>query len=168
MQFHEKLCGLRKQAGMTQSDLAEKLNVSRQAVSRWEMGTAKPEVDTLIAMGDLFDVSLDYLLRDKMERQETEPAEPSPPRYLDFVPRLWWLPAVIAVFFKAAVYLAGFMQLYFPGIIQKLTERLNEQRNVLVMILFSLQGWNLFSTVFFALTAFCFFWALVKWLKARR
>lgn len=64
MKFHEKLYELRKKAGMTQNDLAEKLNVSRQAVSRWEMGTAMPDVDNLVAMSDLFVVSLDYLLKD--------------------------------------------------------------------------------------------------------
>lgn len=64
MKFHEKLYAVRKKAGMTQNDLAEKLNVSRQAVSRWEMGTAMPDVDNLVAMSDLFEVSLDYLLKD--------------------------------------------------------------------------------------------------------
>lgn len=41
MKFHEKLFELRKSAGLTQNDLAEKLNVSRQAVSRWEMGVSQ-------------------------------------------------------------------------------------------------------------------------------
>jgi len=41
MKFHEKLYAVRKKAGMTQNDLAEKLNVSRQAVSRWEMGVSQ-------------------------------------------------------------------------------------------------------------------------------
>lgn len=72
MKFEEKLYGLRKQAGMTQAELAEKLNVSRQAVSRWEMGTAMPEIENLIAMSELFDVSLDYLLKDKEERPEAK------------------------------------------------------------------------------------------------
>ena len=64
MKFHEKLYAVRKKAGMTQNDLAEKMNVSRQAVSRWEMGTAMPDVENLVAMSDLFGVSLDYLLKD--------------------------------------------------------------------------------------------------------
>lgn len=65
MKFHEKLYSLRKEANMTQNDLAGKLNVSRQAVSRWEMGTAMPEIENLIAMSDLFGVSLDDMLKDK-------------------------------------------------------------------------------------------------------
>lgn len=63
MEFHERLYEVRKKAGMTQSDLAEKLDVSRQAVSRWEMGTAKPEFENLIAISNIFDVSIDYLLK---------------------------------------------------------------------------------------------------------
>ena len=63
MEFHERLYDVRKNAGMTQSDLADKLGVSRQAVSRWEMGTAKPEFENLIAISDLFHVTTDYLLK---------------------------------------------------------------------------------------------------------
>lgn len=63
MEFHERLYEVRKSAGMTQSDLAEKLDVSRQAVSRWEMGTAKPDFENLIAISNIFDVSIDYLLK---------------------------------------------------------------------------------------------------------
>ena len=63
MEFHDRLLEVRKKAGMTQSDLAEKLDVSRQAVSRWEMGTAKPEFENLIAVSNIFGVSIDYLLK---------------------------------------------------------------------------------------------------------
>lgn len=86
MEFHEKLYTLRRAANMTQTDLAEKLNVSRQAVSRWEMGTAKPEIDTLIAISDLFGVTLDELLKGEAvsaseSKASTEP-EPEPkPRW---------------------------------------------------------------------------------------
>ena len=62
MEFHERLYEVRKRAGMTQNDLAEKLDVSRQAVSRWEMGTAKPDFENLVAISNIFDVSIDYLL----------------------------------------------------------------------------------------------------------
>ena len=83
MQFHDRLYEARKRSGMTQSDLAEKLGVSRQAVSRWEMGTAKPEFENLIAISDLLGVSTDYLLKgsDKAEDEagvDTHTEDPQP------------------------------------------------------------------------------------------
>lgn len=71
MKFHEKLYTLRKGANMTQTELAEKLGVSRQAVSRWEMGTAMPDIDNLIAMSDLFDVTLDDLLKEQTKQLQS-------------------------------------------------------------------------------------------------
>lgn len=64
MKFHEKLQNLRKNAGMTQLELAEKLMVLRQAISKWETGNAIPDVENIISICDLFRVSLDYLVRD--------------------------------------------------------------------------------------------------------
>ena len=58
-----KICLLRTQAQMTQLTLAEKLDVSRQTVSKWEIGTAQPELDKLVALSELFHVSTDYLLK---------------------------------------------------------------------------------------------------------
>ncbi len=52
----------RKQLGMTQSDLAEKLFVTRQAVSKWEMGKSIPSMDIFVSMTQLFEVSIDYLV----------------------------------------------------------------------------------------------------------
>jgi transcriptional regulator with XRE-family HTH domain len=63
MTFGEKLQGLRQKAGMSQDGLAEKLNVSRQAVSRWERDETMPEVEKIVALADLFGVTTDYLLR---------------------------------------------------------------------------------------------------------
>ena len=57
MKLEEKIFKLRKGKGMSQEELAEKLNVSRQAVSRWEMGTAQPDVQNLLQISKLFDVS---------------------------------------------------------------------------------------------------------------
>lgn len=64
MQFKEKLQKLRKNAGMTQIDLAEKMLVSRQTISKWETGSAIPDIENIIHISDLFNVSLDYLIRD--------------------------------------------------------------------------------------------------------
>ena len=59
-----KLVSLRKENGLTQMDLAEKLNVSRQAISRWEVGAAVPSTDNLKILCELYGVSVDYLLND--------------------------------------------------------------------------------------------------------
>lgn len=64
MQFSQKLLELRKKRGFSQEDLAEKLNVSRQAISRWEMGSAMPDSPNLLKISDLFGVSIDSLLRE--------------------------------------------------------------------------------------------------------
>ncbi len=66
MNFAEKLFTLRNQSGYSQETLAEKLNVSRQAVSKWETGPTLPETDKLIAISDLFNVSIDSLLIDSI------------------------------------------------------------------------------------------------------
>ena len=52
MELDEKLTQTRKAAGLTQADVAAKLNVSRQAVSRWESGQSKPSTEKLLALGD--------------------------------------------------------------------------------------------------------------------
>ena len=64
MALPEKLYTLRKQSGLSQEQLAEALNVSRQAISKWEGGSAMPESDKLLALSNYFGVSLDYLLKD--------------------------------------------------------------------------------------------------------
>ena len=71
MTFGEKLQGLRQKAGMSQDALAEQLNVSRQAVSRWERDETMPETDKVVALADLFGVTTDYLLRQQAEEQTT-------------------------------------------------------------------------------------------------
>lgn len=63
MNFSEKLVTLRKAKDLTQEQLAEKLNVSRQSVSKWESSQAVPELDKIVAMSAVFDVTTDYLLK---------------------------------------------------------------------------------------------------------
>jgi len=64
MTIGEKILNLRKARGWSQEELAEHVGVTRQAVSRWESDSAKPDADKIIAVCDLFGVSADYLLRD--------------------------------------------------------------------------------------------------------
>lgn len=65
MKFEEKLQKLRKASNITQEQLADKLNVSRQAVSKWESGASYPEMDKLIQMSKIFNCSLDDLVNDE-------------------------------------------------------------------------------------------------------
>lgn len=67
MSFSENLQFIRAQAGVTQEQLAEQLDVSRQSVSKWEGGQSFPEMDTLLKLCDLYDVNLDLLLRGSVE-----------------------------------------------------------------------------------------------------
>lgn len=63
MQLSEKLLALRKARGLTQEQLAEQLAVSRQSISKWESGQAVPEVEKLLALSALFEVTTDALLK---------------------------------------------------------------------------------------------------------
>ena len=65
MIFSEKLQLIRKNKGLTQEELAEKLSVSRQAVAKWESGQVYPEITNLILISNLFNVTVDYLVRDQ-------------------------------------------------------------------------------------------------------
>ena len=65
MEFHSKLYNLRKQKGLSQEEIANRLNVSRQTISKWEVGDSTPEMEKLIAISDLFGISLDELVMDK-------------------------------------------------------------------------------------------------------
>ncbi|WP_050637771.1 helix-turn-helix domain-containing protein [Candidatus Stoquefichus sp. SB1] len=67
MDFGMKLQNLRKGKGLSQEALAEQLNVSRQAVSKWESGAGYPEMDKLILLSNLFGVTIDYLVKDNHE-----------------------------------------------------------------------------------------------------
>lgn len=62
VEIAERLAARRKQAGLSQEALAEKLGVSRQAVSKWERSESSPDTDNLIALAKLYGVSLDELL----------------------------------------------------------------------------------------------------------
>ena len=73
MEFNNKLYELRKQKGFSQEELANRLNVSRQTISKWEVGESTPDMEKLVAISDLFEVSLDELIKG----EEAKRAEPS-------------------------------------------------------------------------------------------
>lgn len=83
MELGEKIQISRKKKGMSQEDLANVLNVSRQAVQKWESGVSNPELNKVIELGRVLDVSLDWLLGEKAESQkdlatEEEPTQEEP------------------------------------------------------------------------------------------
>lgn len=65
MDFRERLFDLRRQAGLSQEELANLLGVTRQAVQKWEAGTSRPDMDNLMSLAEYFKVSLDYLVTGK-------------------------------------------------------------------------------------------------------
>ena len=79
MEFNNRLYQLRKQKGFSQEELANRLNVSRQTVSKWEVGDSSPDMEKLVAISDLFDVSLDMLIMGK-----EAPAPEAAPARSDF------------------------------------------------------------------------------------
>lgn len=76
MNLGERICSLRTQKGMSQGDLAEALDVSRQSISKWETGASVPELDKLIKLSQLFGVTLDELVLDKQPVEAPPPPEP--------------------------------------------------------------------------------------------
>jgi len=67
MNFGKNLQILRKMKNMTQEELAEKMNVSRQTISKWEIGTVLPEVEKLVELCEMFNCSIDQLLKGNMD-----------------------------------------------------------------------------------------------------
>ena len=72
MQFGELLAKRRKEANLSQEQLAEKLNVTRQAVSKWESGASMPDIETIKQISDIFSVSIDMLIygEDRFQKKQ--------------------------------------------------------------------------------------------------
>lgn len=108
---------------MSQGDLAEKLEVSRQSISKWETGASVPELDKLVALCDLFQISLDELVRDAPTQAPPEaPPEPAAP-----VPRtqhiigyillgLGILSTILGLLFLRNVFLLGMILVVYGAI----------------------------------------------------
>ena len=70
MKFGDKLIKLRKKHGLSQEDLANKLNVSRQSVSKWESNNTYPETDKIVQICNIFNCSMDDLINDNVTEIE--------------------------------------------------------------------------------------------------
>lgn len=108
MNLPEKLSFLRKEKGLSQENLADEMNVSRQAVSKWESGNVMPSLDNLIYLSRLYDVTIDSLIDDSQDLPsesappEPVPAEPVPPESprmehpaFTFIKKYGWLTAFL-------------------------------------------------------------------------
>ncbi|MGB4985756.1 MAG: helix-turn-helix transcriptional regulator, partial [Erysipelotrichaceae bacterium] len=70
MIFADKIIKLRKRMGLSQEELADKMDTSRQAVSKWEGAQSIPDINKIVQLANLFGVTIDYLLKDDMEDEE--------------------------------------------------------------------------------------------------
>ena len=111
MTIGEKITKLRKDQNLTQEQLAEILNVSRQSVSKWEQNITYPDTDKLIRMGKLFNCSLDFLLKDEIERMDINVVSANEEgkynkiyalilTYLSFPPLFGWLVGIFSLNFQ--------------------------------------------------------------------
>ena len=97
MIFADKLITLRKKAGWSQEELAEKLNVTRQSVSKWEGAQSVPDIDKILQLSRLFGVTTDYLLKDEQAEPEYTEDDTSPlPRRKALTAACWLV--VVAIF----------------------------------------------------------------------
>ena len=81
MKFNEKIAYYRRQGKLSQEELAARVGVSRQAVSKWELGEASPDIGRLMALAQAFGVTADHLLDDREEPEQFTPlAQPQEDR----------------------------------------------------------------------------------------
>lgn len=118
MTLCEKLTQARKAAGLTQADIAARLSVSRQAVSRWESGQSKPSTEKLLALGALYGVSIDQLLNAEESVVEAVSDEPEAVPVETVIsekhrPRAW-LKYMVAALCGALLMLAILLMLKLP------------------------------------------------------
>ena len=78
MKFNEKLIELRKKEGLSQEELGYKLNVTRQTVSKWELGLTTPEMDKLIEISKIFNISVDELIKETEDNTNTDNNQNNP------------------------------------------------------------------------------------------
>lgn len=114
MDMAERLQELRKKANYSQEQIADMLGISRQAVSKWESGQGKPEIDNIIKLTDIYDVSSDYILLGKEDKKAiAQPAETEnskSKKTADSIILILAAAAIITVLFIAAL---GFLAKYW-------------------------------------------------------
>jgi transcriptional regulator with XRE-family HTH domain len=96
MNFKDKLLDLRKKAGLSQEELGNKLDISRQTISKWEMGKSTPELDKLVSLSEIFNVSLDELVKDIENSKENTTKKRTISKY--FLLIIWIIICILLAF----------------------------------------------------------------------
>jgi len=86
MPLSQKIQTLRKERNLTQEALADQLNVSRQALSKWELGVSTPEADKIVQLSEFFNVSTDYLLKETIKENTKNQSSFINPSFSVFLP----------------------------------------------------------------------------------
>ncbi|RRK09672.1 XRE family transcriptional regulator [Lactiplantibacillus garii] len=104
--FPEQLKKIRKEKAITQDELASKLFVTRQAISKWESGDSTPDLNNLIKLTDIFNVSLDTLVFDPKRNRYVRRFGKM--NFWDFLSAYWWVVVLI-------VFIIGFFSAFWSG-----------------------------------------------------
>lgn len=107
MDFKENLIQLRKKANLSQEQLADKLNVTRQSISKWESGQTMPEADKILLLSDIFNVTTDQLLKG-MEDSQNHKMEG-----VDFFPLMGYIFLILLAIGGYIGYFVLYMDTYF-------------------------------------------------------
>lgn len=117
----EKLYTLRKKSGLSQEQLAQQLNVSRQAISKWESGSSMPESEKLLAISEYFHVTLDSLLKEETDgSQAPEPGCAAEPPFQGH--REWMVGLFVCVTGVAGLVLWGLISILNPSMSHQIGE----------------------------------------------
>lgn len=132
MKLYEKIAVERKKCGLSQETLAEKIGVSRQAVSKWETGDALPEITKLKALAECFGVTVDYLLDEEADEYKAPTVEHNrysgggfdrfidwcgtlPEKAIPFLQKYGWVGGILLILFGIATITRGVM-LFAPAL----------------------------------------------------
>lgn len=112
MSFSDNLLKLRKSKGLSQENLADKLDLSRQAVSKWELGTSKPDIDNVQKISNFFNVSVDDLIGNETIKTETTPINIKEDTKKDKILKLTTVVIVAAVILFIIIVVYKFIMLF--------------------------------------------------------
>lgn len=111
MKFNEKLIVLRKDNKLTQENLAEKLSISRQSISKWENGNGYPDIENLIKISELYRISLDELLKEdkKLEKKIIKDSKSNQYHLVSVIFLCSTLLYIAYFYFQHHIFMAGFL-----------------------------------------------------------